>query len=39
MTGDIGGLMLGKEIKELALECNDSKTQALGLPTYLQTSE
>ena len=31
--------MLEKAIKELTLECNDSKAQALGLPRYHQASE
>ena len=39
MTGNMEGLILQKEIKELTLLCNETKAQALGVPRYYQGSE
>ena len=39
MPYDIEGLIWANEIKELTLECNDTKAQALGLPPYHAASE
>ena len=39
MPYDIEGLILANEIKELTLECNDTKAQALGLPPNHAASE
>ena len=39
MTCDIARLMLQKEIKELTLECKDTKAEAFSLPPYYHASE